>query len=125
MLNYDLAYKKYPYVIWTLIRDNYKCAKCNTDYKLVVHHIDGSRKYGVSKMNNNLSNLMTLCKKCHAEAHGYIADKTRFNTIKNLYMENKSLGDIGKIFGVSRQRIYQIMIKNGMYPYLLDKRLAV
>lgn len=125
MLNYDLAYKRYPYVIWTLIRDNYKCVKCNTDYKLIVHHIDGSRKYGASKMNNNLSNLITLCRECHAKEHGYEADKTRFNIIKNLYIEKNSLGDIGKKFGISRQRIYQIMIKNGMHPCLLDKQALV
>ncbi len=55
-------------------RDNYTCQNCNTieeehlivcNRVLEVHHIDYNKK------NNNMNNLITLCKKCHV--------KTNFN----------------------------------------------
>ena len=39
-----------------------KCAKCGKRYK-EVHHID------VDKTNNELSNLIPLCRKCHIATH--------------------------------------------------------
>ena len=44
-------------------RDNYTCQKC---FHLgnIVHHKDRN------KQNNNLDNLVTLCRKCHATIHG-------------------------------------------------------
>lgn len=46
-----------------LARDNYKCSKCETIKRVLVHHIDGNRKH------NKLSNLVTLCPSCHGETH--------------------------------------------------------
>ena len=37
------------------------CEKCGGTKKLEVDHIDGDRS------NNNIKNLMTLCKNCHWE----------------------------------------------------------
>jgi len=42
-----------------LHRDGYRCRDCGDDYELEVHHRDRNRK------NNKLSNLETLCKRCH------------------------------------------------------------
>lgn len=69
---------------WRLIRlkvldrDEYKCQNCGEDKrtKLLVHHIDwqGKRR-GVpsDKWNNKMSNLITLCYKCHNGIHRHKA----------------------------------------------------
>lgn len=47
-------------------RDNYICQNCElveNGQKLDVHHIDGNKK------NNNLNNLITLCRNCHVKLH--------------------------------------------------------
>ena len=49
----------------TLKRDNYKCQKCNTLDNLRIHHIIPKRKQGM----NELTNLKTLCHKCHCDEH--------------------------------------------------------
>ena len=46
----------------TLIRDDYTCSKCGRKELLGVHHKDGTSR-------NNPDNLVTLCQKCHQEAH--------------------------------------------------------
>lgn len=51
-----------------LKRDNYKCVKCGTREKLVVHHKDGQGR-GKKKQNNKLKNLITLCRACHVCEH--------------------------------------------------------
>ena len=48
-----------------LERDGYKCIVCGDDKILHIHHIDYNKK------NNKPSNLISLCKSCHA--------KTNFN----------------------------------------------
>ncbi len=45
-----------------LERDEFKCQRCGYAF-LEVHHIDGNRE------NNDLNNLITLCRKCHFEIH--------------------------------------------------------
>lgn len=62
-----------------LERDNRKCTQCNEtrESKLVVHHIDGNGR-GSSKPNNDMSNLTTLCKKCHLLVHKPEIDKFKF-----------------------------------------------
>ena len=39
------------------------CFNCDTEYSLVIHHVDGNRS------NNYLSNLEVLCRTCHIETH--------------------------------------------------------
>ena len=46
-----------------LQRDERKCLKCNSDKKLIVHHIDKN------DTNNELTNLVTLCNACHLDLH--------------------------------------------------------
>lgn len=53
----------------TLTKNNYrkmrkdKCELCGSDINLCVHHIDGDRN------NNDIKNLLTVCKKCHQQHH--------------------------------------------------------
>lgn len=57
-----------------LVRDHYACKMCGKTKadigfrNIEIHHIDGngSRK-PVKERNNDLSNLVTLCKPCHRE----------------------------------------------------------
>ena len=40
-----------------------QCAWCGSKNNLCVHHLDGDR------YNNDLSNLITVCKRCHQNHH--------------------------------------------------------
>lgn len=53
-----------------LKRDNYTCQKCGDTNRanLVVHHEDGAGR-GAKIKNNDLSNLITLCRGCHLKVH--------------------------------------------------------
>lgn len=56
--------------IKALERDGHKCVYCNGTELLQVHHLDEmGRNKPKDKMNNELSNLTTLCAKCHIEQH--------------------------------------------------------
>lgn len=46
-------------------RDNHCCRLCNANENLTVHHITRYRDGG----GNELSNLITLCRACHAHIH--------------------------------------------------------
>lgn len=46
-------------------RDNYTCQECGSKEKLECHHIKPVCNMGT----NELSNLITLCHKCHTKAH--------------------------------------------------------
>jgi len=52
-----------------LARDNYLCTSCGNPDLLLVHHIDGNGR-GTKNPNNDLENLKTLCRSCHAKVHG-------------------------------------------------------
>jgi len=45
----------------------HRCAMCKSDTSLVIHHVDGSGNS--EKTNNNLDNLILLCRSCHAKIH--------------------------------------------------------
>ena len=47
-----------------------------------VHHIDNNRQ------NNNISNLIGLCRKCHERAHGtkHFVPKSEFQMIHNSFL---------------------------------------
>lgn len=55
-----------------LKRDEYKCQsrECSESRlsQLTVHHVDGNGR-GSSGTNNDMSNLLTLCRSCHARLH--------------------------------------------------------
>lgn len=50
-----------------LERDNYKCQLCGNKSQLVVHHSDFSGQS--ENANNDMDNLITLCRSCHAKIH--------------------------------------------------------
>lgn len=56
-----------------LKRDDYRCTVCCSAIALVVHHKDGSGQS--TTPNNKLSNLTTLCRKCHQRAHHRLVDR--------------------------------------------------
>lgn len=64
---FKMKMKYQPYVLETLHRDRDRCLDCGSTGYLIVHHIDESRKTG--HLNNQLDNLVTLCKPCHARRH--------------------------------------------------------
>jgi 5-methylcytosine-specific restriction endonuclease McrA len=52
-----------------LSRDNYCCQNCGNTKQLVIHHKDEVSWHNTSKPNNNLDNLVTLCRSCHTTLH--------------------------------------------------------
>lgn len=52
-----------------LIIDNHKCIVCGIAHHLQVHHLNYDNIY-----NEKMSDLVTLCKMCHMEAHNLIKD---------------------------------------------------
>lgn len=49
-------------------RDHFRCALCDSDRGLQIHHVVTRSQGGT----NYPQNLVTLCWKCHAVAHGTI-----------------------------------------------------
>jgi len=101
--------KLYPWAIEAMVRDGYKCVDCgesNRD-KLIVHHLDESREAG--RLNNNLDNLVTLCRICHSKRHGLNKN------LAPLVLEMREMGytyeEIGIKLGFSRQRAYELYKK--------------
>ncbi len=83
--------------LYALIRDGFKCQLCNSDNNLTVHHKDGKGcNLPLKERNNDLNNLITLCKNCHDSVedinedveycHNYIMDnkKELFRQLKNM-----------------------------------------
>lgn len=106
-----------PYVTETLERDNWSCVNCKRPdlywslKHLVVHHLDESRKNGWRSMNNDLSNLITLCRPCHAKIHKSTAEDInpgRIKAIKEMRLKGMTLQAIGTKYGLTRERIRQI-----------------
>jgi len=91
----------------TLIRDYATCQICESVLRIVVHHKDGNNK------NNKLENLICLCKNCHGDCHDFLRNikKIPMSIIKKMKNQGKTFVEIGKKFGVSRQRIHQIFKK--------------
>ena len=65
-------------------------------------------------MNNNLDNLLTLCRYHHAEIHSQTLkfSNPNINLIKELRNQGKTFNFIGKHLGITRQRVHQIYKKN-------------
>jgi 5-methylcytosine-specific restriction endonuclease McrA len=94
-------------------RDNFQCVKCGrSDVKLCVHHKDNSQYLGDwETANNDCKNLMSLCRVCHAETHlGKDVLRKKINEIKEARLKGYSLRKLGDMFGVSYERIRQILL---------------
>lgn len=48
--------------------DFYRCAKCGTAINVEVHHLKYPEIWGEENVDDD---LITLCARCHAEAHKY------------------------------------------------------
>lgn len=51
-----------------LARDAFHCVECRSNKNLIVHHKDGNGR-GSDAPNNDIGNLITLCRACHARHH--------------------------------------------------------
>ena len=99
------------YQLWateTLERDNHLCVDCGNSEVLVVHHIDNSRKLGNKLMNNDLSNLVTVCRPCHSRRHSLTSNE---EDIVEMIDSGESFSFVGRKIGVSRERIRQVYYK--------------
>lgn len=102
---------KIKYFSWSLeamARDKFICVDCGEkDYeKLLVHHIDESRKTG--ELDNSLENLLTLCRPCHAKHHNITIDRKDVVEMREMGL---TFQQVGEKLGTSRQRAYQIFKK--------------
>ena len=106
-----------------LKRDHHTCRLCGRTDKLLVHHQDnkgwGYFNFSFSyktPINNNLDNLITLCPSCHLKVHNFHTStakiKGTLETILNLRQSGETYQAIADRFGVSRQRIHQILMYN-------------
>lgn len=114
---YNLALRdqNYPHISETLRRDGYLCRMCKTDVNVIVHHIDESRNNPNQLINNSLSNLMSLCRKCHAKVHKSTKPGNSKRDIVFVLRESGfSFTEIGKMLDITRQRAHQLYHKN---PY--------
>jgi len=95
-----------------LERDKYTCQMCgltsHNRRKLIVHHKDGNGIRSLSP-NHKLDNLVTLCQHCHQVLHLNAMEK--HFSILALRKEGYTLQGIGDIFGISRQRVHQIILE--------------
>ena len=64
---------KYARSAWKILaksilkRDNYRCNKCDSGNKLIVHHIKKWSRY--PELRFTPSNLLTVCEVCHRKIH--------------------------------------------------------
>ena len=87
------------------LRDEH-CKLCGSSFgkgsqRLQIHHIDQNRA------NNKPANLLIVCRKCHTLLH---YEKSWYvGAAKHMRHEGYSLQAIADTFGVSRQRIHQLL----------------
>lgn len=89
-----------------------QCQRCGTQSKkLYVHHKDEKGKSKTLYPDNSLDNLQVLCARCHMKAHniGVIPNLTKLQEMRS---HGLTLEAIGEYFGVSRQRIHQLIKNN-------------
>lgn len=70
-----------------LKRDDYKCRQCSATEKLVVHHEDKNGR-GRPDPNNEMDNLITLCRSCHIQVHRSDLYNARRNKKSTRYSPN-------------------------------------
>lgn len=112
-------FRNNPWVKQTLERDGGFCVDCGVyGAFLVVHHIDESRKNGWRSMNNDLSNLISLCKPCHAARHKQTLKfvNPNYALILELRDNGQTYQQIGDYIGISRQRVHQIIKRDKEMP---------
>ena len=58
-------------------RDGWVCLICHSSKDLTIDHIDGNGRHSKNP-NNELSNLRTLCRKCHGSIDGKRGQAKRY-----------------------------------------------
>lgn len=94
-----------------LIRAGFRCEICSrssSDTRLHIHHKDGKGEHKTGQPNNNLDNLIVLCGHCHMSRHD-IGCSIDVKEVRQLRGSGQTLNQIGQTYGVSRQRILQIL----------------
>lgn len=61
--SFEIYPKEFKLIKIQIISTQQICQLCNSDRHLVVHHIDKDKK------NNNINNLIVLCRRCHGKVH--------------------------------------------------------
>jgi hypothetical protein len=73
---------------------NSACKECGSKTDLTIHHIDGrgwarkSKKAGLIP-NNELSNLVILCRRCHGSLEGKYGAENRIYSLKKSFVCRK------------------------------------
>jgi len=73
-----------------LLRDGEHCQKCGSKDRLEVHHVTPRHLGG----SDELSNLVTLCKKCHARAHPYESGHARYPITKTFQVSEEMQAEL-------------------------------
>ncbi len=68
-----------------LKKDNNICQICKSKKSLIVHHRDEDNN--IENRNNNLDNLVTLCRSCHFTIHHLSGILRKINKIKKISYE--------------------------------------
>jgi hypothetical protein len=76
MGNLDLITEQYSYRNYKNVLEKDTCYFCRTQHDLQAHHIDLDRE------NNDKSNLVCLCERCHKRLHNLFY-KRLHNLLKN------------------------------------------
>lgn len=120
---------------YVISRDNNRCCVCLTSERIQIHHRDGHTE------NNSPENLMLLCEPCHKGIHAVFL-RPRYNysgmtrkeenkmktaygraaKMMELYDRGLSMDEIGKIFGISRQRVSKLFQEQKVRVDKMKKR---
>ncbi len=71
-ISYNQIYRNGKNALIAVERANRKCEKCGSSENLQIHHKDGKGRSYINKglePNNELNNLMVLCRSCHIILH--------------------------------------------------------
>lgn len=102
-----------------LARDNHECQFCGSSENIEIHHLDGKgSEYKVRDMNNDKSNLIALCHKCHLtlealkRGRGFMV-RTRNRKLRKkrawiLYQQGLTTREVGRI--VNRSHAWVALI---------------
>jgi len=88
-----------------LERDNYTCQQCGNISQLVVHHIDESGQD--EKPNNDMSNLITLCRSCHIRIHQIVPWNKKHISKEDIIkaLEGREVKEVAELLGITRKTL--------------------
>jgi len=96
-----------------LLRDHFRCQECGYFKHLEVHHIIPRSKGG----SDDLTNLVTLCQRCHAKkhGHGYRENRRRKHTRRN--NRKKFRRYVNKHHDEIRKASFQVTTIEDVHPH--------